>query len=754
MSSKSQKKHSWKFFKSGGIFQANIVSGEDIKHIDELDQKLWSALSCPTKGLFFDEKTLSLIDSDGDARIRHNDIIAISKWTCSMLKDCQTLMAGSDSLELSNIDDSTPEGAALLLSARGILKTLGKPESPTIAVSDFGDVGAVFANTPFNADGVITTLSCGDDADLQKLVDEISAFGGAKADRSGKSGIDADMVKAFFDSATAYKAWLDAGEANLVQGLGDKTASAYESFKAIEAKVDDFFTRVEILACEPDAAASLNADTTRIREITGGEISASNPDLASLPIAKISALKELNLEGNLNPAWSDKVANFSREVAQVILGKSVLSKEDWLSVKSAFKPYATWLASKPNSKISELAPDRLAQIISENRISALMDLFVKEDAVKTEVEGIDNVEKLVRLHKNLAELVKNFVSFQNFYSKEDLAIFQFGSLYIDRRVCRLCVKVENVAAHSAMATLSYGYLIYCTCKRKGEADMNIVALVSAGDSDNIIVGRNGVFYDRKGNDWDATITKIVDSPIGIGQAFLSPYKRLAKWISEQIAKRAAALDSSAMKNLESGNVVKQQEKKVDVGMIAALGVAVGGITTAFGMLLDAFLGMGYWIPLGVIAILLSISAPSMLLAYLRLRMRNLAPILDGNGWAVNSKAAVNMTFGASLTKMGRLPLGAYKGGVDPFADPNPTRKIIAVIAVVLALGLGAMWYCNVLSVFGWNAPSWSHLCDKDWYGKAENSSTTTTTTTTTTTQSAGATKTVTTAKPAEAPKAK
>jgi hypothetical protein len=40
------------------------------------------------------------------------------------------------------------------------------------------------------------------------------------------------------------------------------------------------------------------------------------------------------------------------------------------------------------------------------------------------------------------------------------------------------------------------------------------ALTAAdGDADNLLIGRNSVFYDRKGRDWDATITKVVDHPI-------------------------------------------------------------------------------------------------------------------------------------------------------------------------------------------------------------------------------------------------
>jgi hypothetical protein len=60
-----------------------------------------------------------------------------------------------------------------------------------------------------------------------------------------------------------------------------------------------------------------------------------------------------------------------------------------------------------------------------------------------------------------------------------------------------------------------------------------------------MVGRNGLFYDRKGRDWDATITKIIDNPISIRQAFWAPYKKLVRMIEEMAAKRAAAADAAA-----------------------------------------------------------------------------------------------------------------------------------------------------------------------------------------------------------------
>ena len=97
-----------------------------------------------------------------------------------------------------------------------------------------------------------------------------------------------------------------------------------------------------------------------------------------------------------------------------------------------------------------------------------------------------------------------------------------------------------------MAGMAGTYLAYCDCVRKGTGEkLSIVAAFTGGDSDNLMVGRNGIFYDRKGRDWDATITKIVDNPISIRQAFWSPYKKLVRMIEERAAKQAAAADASS-----------------------------------------------------------------------------------------------------------------------------------------------------------------------------------------------------------------
>jgi len=642
--------HRWNFFKAGGAYQASISTPEDIKNIGSLDKKLWAALACPVNGLSFDKKLLDILCVKNDGKIRHGDIVAAAKWTCENLVDVSVLLDSPKALTLTNINTESEEGRTLLASAKIVLANLGKPDAEEISLSDFDDPQKIFANSAFNADGIITEAAF-DDPAMKALFADILSVSEAKVDRSGGAGIDRADIEKFFADAASFVNWQNARNADpAILPLGGATDAAYSLYQSIKAKIDDFFTRVEIVAFDASASAAVNATAEQFAKMLSSDIAGSSSELAALPVSAVSADGVLDLEGAVNPAWKAALANFAESVAKPICGTSKISKAQWLQIGSAFAPFAAWLAANPNVAAEKIGLERLGQIVSENRIAELLEAIDKDASLAQEVENIGKAEKLVRLCCGLCELMRNFVNFQTFYKDKAAAIFQFGELYIDGRMCGLCIKVNDVAKHAAMAALSYGYLLYCVCKRKGEADIEIAAMVTSGDSDNLIVGRNGLFYDRQGRAWDATVTKIVDNPIGIAQAFFAPYKRFVKWISEQIAKRASAADAEATASLQKGAAVDAKTKKLDLGTVAALGVAVGGITTALGIFIEAFLGLGYWLPLGIIGIILAISLPSMILAALKLRMRNLAPLLDANGWAVNNKAGVSIAFGTHLTQ--------------------------------------------------------------------------------------------------------
>ena len=82
----------FQFFRAGGFDQVRFETGQDFINLEQLDWKLWVALACPTKGLAFDARTLELIDTDKDGRIRAPELINAVKWAGALLKNPDDLL--------------------------------------------------------------------------------------------------------------------------------------------------------------------------------------------------------------------------------------------------------------------------------------------------------------------------------------------------------------------------------------------------------------------------------------------------------------------------------------------------------------------------------------------------------------------------------------------------------------------------------------------------------------------------------------
>jgi hypothetical protein len=664
--------HVWKFSRAGGFDQVKLEAGADLLALGELDQKLWVALSCPTRGVEFDTKTLDLIDTDKDGRIRALEILAAVQWACACLKNADDLIAGSDSLPLDAIHGAAPEGQQLLASARHILANIGKRDATAISVADTTGSAAILSQTPFNGDGVVPAESAEDDATKAVIADAIASLGGVP-DVSGKPGVDQAKVAQFFADLQARSAWWKQAEdaAATVLPLGDATPAAFEALQAVRAKVADFFARCRLAAFDSRSLDVLNRSQADFAALASKDLSAADVEIGAFPLAKVEAGKPLPLREGVNPAWVGPMAKLQSAVVAPILGadKTGLTADEWAQVCSRFAAYEAWLAKEAGASVGKLGRARVGEILASKAKDTLNALIAKDKALEPEMKAIGAVDRLARYYRDLYRLLNNFVCFEDFYSRARKAIFQAGTLYLDTRSCDLCVRVDDPAKHAALATLSRTYLAYCDCTRKGSTEkMTIAAAFTGGDSDNLMVGRNGVFYDRKGQDWDATITKITEHPISIAQAFWSPYKRIARMIGEQMEKFAATRDKAAVDKAAAGVEVaakaaeagKAPTPAFDIakfaGIFAAIGLALGGIGGVLGYAVGAFLNLTWWqMPLALLGLILIISGPSMLIAALKLHHRNLGPILDANGWAVNARVRISIPFGRILTGTAKLP---------------------------------------------------------------------------------------------------
>jgi len=690
----------WRFFRAGGFDQVKLETGADLLALDQLDFKLWVALACPTSGLEFDKTTLALIDTDKDGRIRAPELIAAVKWAGSLLKNPDDLLKGAPTLPVAALNDSTAEGKAIATFVR---RVLGKAEADVISIDEAAAAAQTLAAQPFNGDGIVPSDSAGDES-TKALINDIIACSGAEADASGKAGVGQAKLDQFFKEAVAYSDWWKQAEGNTaILPLGLATPLAAAAVRAAKAKVDDYFARCRFAAFEPRALTALNREEKEFFVLAAKDLTVTSAEIAAFPLARVRAETPLPLGEGINPAWADVVATLRFDAVKSLVGdKTTLSEADWAMLVAKLAPYEAWRNTKAGVGVEKIGLKRVREILASQAKETLTGLISKDKAEEGNATAVVGLNRLAHYHRDLIQLCHNFVSFQDFYGRKRKAIFQAGTLYLDQRSCDLCLIVEDAARHAAMAGLAGTCLAYCDCFRRGTGEkMQILAAFTGGDSDNLMVGRNGIFFDTKGRDWDATITKLIDNPISIRQAFFAPYKKLVRLIEEQVAKRAATAEaavdaklSAAAAAVTGGQLPKPAEPpkpKIDTGTLAAISLVLTTLLAALGGIFGRIAGLVWWqIPLAILAILLAISVPSVVMAYLKLRRRNLGPILDANGWAINAKAKMNVPFGGALTAVAALPPRSQRDLVDPFAEkkslwPKVIFALIVLIAAYLVL---------------------------------------------------------------------
>lgn len=514
----------------GGVTRVCIQSAEDIRHLGELDKKMWTVLSCPVNGLEISSDSLSLMDQDGDGQLRLKEVVATADWLCATLKDPQSLFEQSDVINIENIAD---EGIRVI-----------------------GD--------KLQKEGKVAL------ADVQAAIDAVTI----EAQEVPAAPLEADVIAAYKEKSAEYAAYF---EQEKLQKLG----------------------------------------------------------LASIP------------EDAPKPGMTEKKF--------VEMGKQIA---DWEAAKAA--------AETANA-------DALA-------------------AAKGEFEPL---RKLLLLHRDFYRLLRNFVTLEDFYDNDEktVASFQAGTLILDQRACKLCIRVNDLAKHDSQAPLSGMYLLYCNCENKKTGKkLQIVAAMTQGEIKNLSVGKNGIFYDNDGLDYDATVFKIIENPISIRQAFWTPYRKMAKWVEDKINKSAAEKDAKAFDDMTAkadaaANPNAEQKPAFDIakfaGIFAAIGMALGMIGTALASVAHGWIRLTWWQQIIVfVCILLIISGPSMIMAWMKLRRRNLAPVLNANGWAINADSIISVPFGLKLTEQVRFPF--TKNPVKK----NPAGKICLVILLLIILGLG------------------------------------------------------------------
>ena len=287
--------HKWTFFRAGGFDQVKLQSGADLMNLDELDQKLWVALACPTSGLEIDARTLALIDTDKDGRVRARELIAAVKFACENLKNPDDLLKGDADAAAGGHQRRARPRARRCWRRRGrSWPTSASPTRPRSASRTSPIRRACSPTRAFNGDGVITETV----AERRRHAradprDRRHASAACRIGRASRASTRRRM-DAFFAEARAYDAWFAEAEADAAARAAARRRRARPprppAIAAVAAKVDDYFGRCRLAAFDPRALPALNRSR-------GGVPGASPPsdltltadEVAGFPLAQVGA---------------------------------------------------------------------------------------------------------------------------------------------------------------------------------------------------------------------------------------------------------------------------------------------------------------------------------------------------------------------------------------------------------------------------------------------------------------------------------
>ena len=120
-------------------------------------------------------------------------------------------------------------------------------------------------------------------------------------------------------------------------------------------------------------------------------------------------------------------------------------------------------------------------------------------------------------------------------------------------------------------------------------------------------------------------------------------------------------------------------------MLAGGGIAVAALGSSFAFITKTLAGLSvFTILVGLGGALLAVIVPMLIIAFGKLRRRDLSAILEGSGWAINARMRLTRVQGKYFSERPPFPAGAR--GI------RRTRAVAWVIGAVLAAGAaGALW---------------------------------------------------------------
>lgn len=664
------------FHHVGSCRQPSIVTADDMKKIIDLDSALWAVNSIPNDAVVADSEFLKFIDTDGNGRIRPDELRNALKWLFGILKNYTNINASSDVLELDFFNDEHPDSAMLKSSFKLIQNNLNLPENTSLSLAQLRNTASIIGAGNSNGDGIVT-LENTTDPELARVIGNIMKICGSKTDLSTLQGIDTELLDEYLKRANAQLNWLKAGiQLEMDSVYKEKAGDFFKSYQSVMDKLNEYFMLCGVLTNEDEErfSAQLKIDPQNIQAL--------QDFIKNAPAAQLSSRKTLDMNRWVNPLYYNALANFMCKAfeAGAIADAEVMTNAEWNTIVSNFTARLQWNATGADEKFAGMSVEDIELDLNENTIQKLRELIEHDRSVSTEIKAVETLRKLALYQKYMLKFVNNFVSLAELFDPNTLSMVQPGYVIMDGRYFTLNVCVNNLAEHKKIiqrSNICVMYLALETTVDNTVRKMTVATAVTSGTMRNIFIGKCGIFYAGDGTEYDAKVIDFVQQPVSFMEALLQPFYSFGNFVSKQADKffstRSKDVESVLNKQVDSaakgkGAIIDpkavQQTPAISGSMLlmgGGVGLAALGSSVAF--IANSIQNVAAWKIVAVLfGIAFTISAPMMLVSIVKLMNRRVSDFFAAGGWAVNLKMRLSRKMGLLFTRRPRIPFGVTMRG--------------------------------------------------------------------------------------------
>lgn len=624
----------------GSTTQLVIKNLSDLDRVLKLKDAHWMALTAPVSDFNFDPQFLDDLDLDGDGRIRVGEVRVAIEWLRAVTKVTQP----SDTIKLEEL-----ESEPLRESFRKLVNSFSLAEPASVSLKQLRELRLQYAEDPVEHGSGSLQPDEVDDSQERELLHYVLEAVGPEVE-----AVTEEQLDQFLEDSSKLLAWRQAspGDEGWVEG--------FPVFKALKPKIESYFFEAEVAAFTKDVKRPFWPEVE--------DQAALQSELAKQPLVQPYRLDVLDFQERLNPHYRENLNEFQRIFLQE--GER-LERQEFEELKVRFDNFADWLSEAPDTRLTDLSSADLARLCENPELVGRVRKSLQEKRRTGLVQAdFNNLEKLLLYRSLLVDFCRNFVAFPNLYDANLRASFERGTLVLDGREFHLCLPVDVLKQHKSAASRSQMFVLYFRANER-----TFASPVTSGSKGNLAIGKRGVFHHVNGTELEAEVVDIVVNPISLWEAILAPFRKLADAVKDRVEN----LSSDREKALVDSATQKSPSKKDSTNqgtMLAGGGVAIAALGSSFAFVFktlssitpaSALLGTGL--------LLLGVMIPACLVAFLKLRSRDLSSVLEGNGWGINARMRLTRAQAHQFTQEPRHP-----GYVSSRA---PWMVSLTLLAVVL-----------------------------------------------------------------------